>query len=122
MATEFKKGDKVKFGGVVGEVTQDRNTQALDGYPILVVFPKDSEWFTKDGKLLETHTEPLLILVERPKVAVLFKDWEDGKKYNWDEGNTVYTKKDGLPYRVVLESYSANPLTFFAHNKFYEVD
>ncbi len=65
---EFRDGDVVNFGGVVGEVTLSESKD----YPVKI---KNSnglhlESFTIDGRLYTDHTEPLLKLVSRPKKKV----------------------------------------------------
>jgi len=60
----FKVGDKVKWAGVEGVVIG--TGVADETYRIWVSFKNGEEGrFTRDGKLLDWHKEPSLVLVER---------------------------------------------------------
>ena len=62
---EFQVGDIVEFGGLEGKVDSIKESMI---YPIQVTFENGSlVHFLTDGRLLTSHTKPLLNLVSRPK-------------------------------------------------------
>lgn len=74
MTTEFKLGDIVELGGLEGEVVDDKYHGL---YQILVKLPSGSHrCFTRDGRLEDSHTKPLLNLIKRPKKTKTVRVWQ----------------------------------------------
>jgi hypothetical protein len=69
---EFKTGDIVEFGGVLGRVVSSDYNNV---YPIWVDFNDYHTSFTLDGRYKLEHTKPLLVLIERPKKKVKKTIW-----------------------------------------------
>lgn len=65
-----------------------------------------------------------LALVERPRKYVEFKDWEEGKRYQFSDCNNVYCKIKGLPHYMDGDNYyvSSFSIETFLVNKFYEAE
>jgi hypothetical protein len=78
---KFFKGDLVKWGGVIGKVTESYDHGL---FPVFVSFGRCEQrnQFTEDGRVWDWHKEPSLILVERPKKKIkktfYFASWASG--------------------------------------------
>jgi hypothetical protein len=123
---KFGVGDKVKAFGCEGEVVEVL-LPPIAAYPIICRFPDvcGNLSFTEAGRLESWHKEPSLVLVEKARKYVKFKDWEEGKLYKHQERSKVYAKMDGLPFEQMYPSGfipSKNSIGFFVENKFYEVE
>jgi len=74
----FRTGDRVRWGGIEGVVVKVTCAFSQDD-TLEVVFDADptakNQWFLSDGRIYDYHTEPSLVLIERPKKKV--------KKHGW---------------------------------------